>query len=170
MVLMFVGWSGHPFNVTAIAAATLISLGVSFALTPMLAALLLSPRDEEDQHGVLARFGHWWDRGFGRLEGAYGRLLGWSLAKNFYVAVTFVDDGDCLVEANPAAIPGTTNAEILAVVKPFAEGLKLKQAGKPAKDADDYTVTTWSGEVGELSFSNGVPESVPSTKTELKGK
>jgi len=72
-----------------IAAATLISLGVSFTLTPMLAARFLKTRDfaEHDQppHGV-ARFGRWWDRGFERVEAGYGRVLGWSLGHRLAVS------------------------------------------------------------------------------------
>ena len=71
-----------------IAAATLISLAVSFALTPMLAALLLHPNDENEVPGPLARFGRWWDGWFGAMEVSYGRLLGWSLDHRLIV-ITF---------------------------------------------------------------------------------
>src|SRR4029079_4505642 len=71
-----------------IATATLISLGVSFTLTPMLAALLLKPEDEHGARGgPLGRFGWWWDRGFGGLEQGYGRVLGWSLRRRPIVVV-----------------------------------------------------------------------------------
>jgi hydrophobic/amphiphilic exporter-1 (mainly G- bacteria), HAE1 family len=63
-----------------IAAATLMSLVISFTLTPMLAARLLTSRSRDDvSDGRLARFGHWWDAHFARLEHRYQRLLGWSL-------------------------------------------------------------------------------------------
>jgi HAE1 family hydrophobic/amphiphilic exporter-1 len=60
-----------------VASATLISLVVSFTLTPMLAAQMLNSSNEGS--GPLARFGRWWDSGFARLEANYGRLLSWSL-------------------------------------------------------------------------------------------
>ncbi|MBV8717271.1 MAG: efflux RND transporter permease subunit [Chloroflexi bacterium] len=64
-----------------IAAATLMSLGVSFTLTPMLAARLLRPEHmgTSATGNWLSRFGHRWDRGFNALEKRYERLLGWSL-------------------------------------------------------------------------------------------
>ncbi|HEV7662176.1 MAG TPA: efflux RND transporter permease subunit, partial [Chloroflexota bacterium] len=63
-----------------IAGATLMSLVVSFTLTPMLAAHVLKPAEHQGQAtGVLGRFGRWWDRGFLGLEQRYERILGWSL-------------------------------------------------------------------------------------------
>lgn len=63
-----------------IAAATLISLVVSFTLTPMLAAHFLRSEEEgTTSQSPLQRFGTWWDRGFARLERTYRRILAWSL-------------------------------------------------------------------------------------------
>jgi hydrophobic/amphiphilic exporter-1 (mainly G- bacteria), HAE1 family len=73
-----------------VAAATLMSLVVSFALTPMLAARFLSartPDEDASRGGPLQRFGVAWDREFERLERAYGRVLGWSLRHGFIVAM-----------------------------------------------------------------------------------
>src|SRR5205085_6967443 len=57
-----------------IAAATLMSLVVSFTLTPMLAARLLKSAGH-DSGGSLGPFGRAWDRGFAGLERGYRRLL-----------------------------------------------------------------------------------------------
>jgi HAE1 family hydrophobic/amphiphilic exporter-1 len=62
-----------------IAAATLMSLAISFTLTPMMAAHLMQPEAHLTPTGVLGRFGRWWDRGFLAVEHRYGRVLGWSL-------------------------------------------------------------------------------------------
>ena len=62
-----------------IAAATLVSLAVSFTLTPMLAAHFLKTEVPGEEPRGMGRFGAWWDGGFERLEEQYGRLLGWSL-------------------------------------------------------------------------------------------
>ena len=51
-----------------IAAATLISLVVSFTLTPMLAARFLKHRPVSFGRNPAARFGRAWDRGFANLE------------------------------------------------------------------------------------------------------
>lgn len=62
-----------------VAAVTLLSLVVSFTLTPLLASRLLHPETDEAR-GPLARFGRRWDRGFAGLERFYARLLGWSIS------------------------------------------------------------------------------------------
>ena len=71
-----------------VAATTLMSLVVSFTLTPMLASKLLrSGTDLERRGGPLAAFARWWDRGFLSLEERYGRLLAWSLVHRPIVLV-----------------------------------------------------------------------------------
>jgi hydrophobic/amphiphilic exporter-1 (mainly G- bacteria), HAE1 family len=62
-----------------VAAATLMSLVVSFTLTPMLASRLLSSGAVMQGGGPWAAFARWWDRGFDGLEKRYERLLSWSL-------------------------------------------------------------------------------------------
>ncbi|MBV8715012.1 MAG: efflux RND transporter permease subunit [Chloroflexi bacterium] len=74
----------QPFAVV-ITAATLSSLLVSFALTPMLARFFLRHTEESTGTGPLARFGRFWDAGFGRLEHGYERLLKWSLPRRWRV-------------------------------------------------------------------------------------
>ncbi len=69
------------FGIT-IAAATLFSLFVSFTLTPMLASRWLKGGEE---HGLLARFGAVWDRGYDRLARGYRRLLGIGLKARWMV-------------------------------------------------------------------------------------
>jgi HAE1 family hydrophobic/amphiphilic exporter-1 len=69
-----------------VAAATLMSLVVSFTLTPMLASKFLShTRVQEHGGGPLAAFARWWDRGFDGVEKGYGALLGWSLGHRLIV-------------------------------------------------------------------------------------
>ena len=69
-----------------VAAATLMSLVVSFTLTPMLASKLLT-RGEYQQAGggPWVAFARWWDHGFDGLETRYGRLLRWSLGHRLIV-------------------------------------------------------------------------------------
>jgi hydrophobic/amphiphilic exporter-1 (mainly G- bacteria), HAE1 family len=69
-----------------VAATTLMSLVVSFTLTPMLASKLLKQaRVAEHGGGPLAAFARWWDRGFDGLERRYGALLSWSLGHRLIV-------------------------------------------------------------------------------------
>jgi len=85
-----------------VAATTLMSLVVSFTLTPMLASRLLrSGTADERGGGPLAAFARWWDRGFYGLEERYGALLGWSLGHRLIVllvaAATLVLGGYLIV-------------------------------------------------------------------------
>ncbi|MSQ42529.1 MAG: efflux RND transporter permease subunit, partial [Dehalococcoidia bacterium] len=83
-----VGGFFREFGFT-IAAATLISLVVSFTLTPMLATYLLRAGDAEvsaEARGFGARFGRWWDGWFGALEERYRAILAWSLVHRVAVA------------------------------------------------------------------------------------
>ena len=99
-----------PFAVT-IGIATLVSLFVSFTLTPILAAILL--RAELPEQNSLAFLFRWWNRGFGALERQFGRSIDFVcrhglaavllaaalfLASMAYlparVGMTFVPDGD----------------------------------------------------------------------------
>jgi HAE1 family hydrophobic/amphiphilic exporter-1 len=69
-----------------VAATTLMSLAVSFTLTPMLASKFLKQGTvSEHGGGPLAAFARWWDRGFDGLEKRYGALLGWSLGHRLIV-------------------------------------------------------------------------------------
>ncbi|MEX2446409.1 MAG: efflux RND transporter permease subunit [Dehalococcoidia bacterium] len=80
-----IGGFFREFGLT-IAAATLISLAVSFTLTPMLAAHFLKSETPDDRPPRgLQRFGVWWDRGFARLELRYAALLRWSLRHRMVV-------------------------------------------------------------------------------------
>ncbi len=53
---------------------TVVSLFISFTLTPLLCSLLLKPR-EEQQRGLLARLERLWNRGFDRVVASYRWLL-----------------------------------------------------------------------------------------------
>ena len=56
--------------------ATLLSLIVSFTLTPMVASRWMRHEpSEEGSRGPLARFGRWWDRGFNRLGNLTARSV-----------------------------------------------------------------------------------------------
>src|SRR5260370_24498313 len=71
-----------------VAATTLMSLLVSFTLTPMLASKLLrSATPSVQDRGPMAAFARWWNRGFTGLEERYSRLLGWSLGHRLIVLV-----------------------------------------------------------------------------------
>lgn len=110
-----VGGFFREFGFT-IAGATLTSLVVSFALTPMLAARFLKPEEESHGTGLWARFGAWWDRGFARLERAYRTTLVWSLrlrlivcilaALSLYGGVSLVSSGLVKVEFVPESDEG----------------------------------------------------------------
>jgi HAE1 family hydrophobic/amphiphilic exporter-1 len=69
----------RPFALV-IACATLVSLVVSFTLTPLLASRFLN-LSQVLKHGndPLARFGRLWDRGFAGLERRYEGLLRWTI-------------------------------------------------------------------------------------------
>jgi len=69
-----------------IAAATLISLIVSFTLTPMLAARLLG-RESGEGADALWGFAARWDAWFARLERFYRRTLNWSLDHRWVIVV-----------------------------------------------------------------------------------
>jgi hydrophobic/amphiphilic exporter-1 (mainly G- bacteria), HAE1 family len=69
------------FGVT-IAATTLLSLFVSFTLTPMLASRWLKPGHET---GLLARFGAVWERGYDKIARGYRRVLAIGLKLRFAV-------------------------------------------------------------------------------------
>lgn len=71
LVSGFIGSLFREFGFT-VAATTLLSLLVSFTLTPMLASRMVRL---QEGHGRLTRFGRAWDRGFGRLEDRYRDVL-----------------------------------------------------------------------------------------------
>jgi HAE1 family hydrophobic/amphiphilic exporter-1 len=76
IAVMVVGVAGQfirPFALV-IATSTLVSLIVSFTLTPLLASRFLH-REEGGGRGPLERFGRLWDRGFAWLEQRYEQLL-----------------------------------------------------------------------------------------------
>jgi hydrophobic/amphiphilic exporter-1 (mainly G- bacteria), HAE1 family len=73
MVSSATGQFIRPFAVV-IAITTLVSLLVSFTLTPLLASRFLQ-REEGTGNGPLAHLGRYWDRGFTWLEQRYEALL-----------------------------------------------------------------------------------------------
>src|SRR3954469_16886738 len=130
------------FGIT-IAADTLFSLLVSFALTPMLASRWLNT-----QHGAptgpLARFGVFWDKGYDRIAAGYQWLLGKALTLRWLVValsaamlvgvITMLqsnvigseyappeDDGN--FQVNITMPPGTSLAGTDAVTRRIEDGL-----------------------------------------------
>ncbi|HEX2950684.1 MAG TPA: efflux RND transporter permease subunit, partial [Armatimonadota bacterium] len=81
-----VGQMFRQFGIT-IAAATLFSLFISFTLTPMLASRWLKTHEQEEEEeelekvhpGLFKRFTDAWERGYGRVDAFYRRVLAWSL-------------------------------------------------------------------------------------------
>jgi hydrophobic/amphiphilic exporter-1 (mainly G- bacteria), HAE1 family len=73
MMGSLVGLFMRPFSVTMLI-MTVVSLFVSFTLTPLLASLLLRPRDAQ-QRGLLVWMERLWNRGFERVVRGYSRVL-----------------------------------------------------------------------------------------------
>ena len=71
-----VGQFFREYGVT-MATAVLFSLFISFTLTPMLASRWL--KGEYEPRGLWGRFVNAWERAYGGLTNAYGRVLDWSL-------------------------------------------------------------------------------------------
>jgi len=85
-----VGQFFKPFGIT-VASATLFSLAVGFALTPMMASRFYR-RETKKQHSQHADtpWNRWWDErferfdnAFARMDAGYRRLLDWSLDNRF---------------------------------------------------------------------------------------
>jgi multidrug efflux pump len=70
----------------AVVGSVIISAFVSLTLTPMMAARLLRPVEQE-RHGSLY---HFFERGFNRLAGNYARVLRWSLRHRALVVLAAV--------------------------------------------------------------------------------
>ncbi len=73
----------YQFGITA-AVAVMVSLLVSFTLTPMMSARLLrrNEKDDEREHAPKSRGGF-----YGRIDRGYSRLLGWALRHRLFVMV-----------------------------------------------------------------------------------
>ena len=94
--------------------ATLMSLFVSFTLTPLLAARWY--RAGEDLEHPTGRFAKAFERGFGAVERTYGRALEWSLNHRWFVFLT----GNVVLFAVFMFIGGSFVPDKL----PFADGAK----------------------------------------------
>jgi len=68
------------------AACVLVSLFVSFVVTPMLASRWY--RKGEDLEHPTGRFAVWFEHMFGKLEGVYRRVLEWSLNHRWFVFIS----------------------------------------------------------------------------------
>ncbi|MEK7700673.1 MAG: efflux RND transporter permease subunit [candidate division NC10 bacterium] len=85
-----VGKFWNSFGLTA-TFAIMVSLLVAFTLTPMLAARIFAPRGAEANGGAAAGGMHGGNGGvYRRLEGAYERLLAWSLGHRWVIVVLCV--------------------------------------------------------------------------------
>lgn len=82
------GITGQFFKPLALsfAACVVISLLVSFTVTPMLAARWY--RKGENVEEPRGRFAQWFERQFGKLENAYRRTLEWSLKHRWFVFIS----------------------------------------------------------------------------------
>jgi HAE1 family hydrophobic/amphiphilic exporter-1 len=72
----------YQFGITA-AVAIMVSLLVSFTLTPMMSSRLLSAKDAEGGHGSRAGF-------YGRIDAVYMRMLGFSMNNRKVIAIVAV--------------------------------------------------------------------------------
>lgn len=68
------------------AVAVLMSLFVSFTVTPLLASRWY--REGEDVEHPTGRFPLWFERNWNRFAASYGRLLKWSLAHRWFIFIT----------------------------------------------------------------------------------
>jgi len=135
-----------PFAVV-ITVATLISLLVSFTLTPLLAARSLGGSALGAGNGPMARFGRAWDRGFVRLEHGYEWLLRRALPRRWaviaigmatfvgglslpflgYVGYDFFPAGDqSEVDVNLTMPPATSLAATDAVARQIEADLRTR--------------------------------------------
>ena len=80
-----VGQFFRPLGV-GFAVAVLLSLFVSFTVTPMLASRWY--RKGEDMEHPTGRFATWFENGFTRLAAAYGRQLEWALRHRWFVFIS----------------------------------------------------------------------------------
>ncbi len=69
-----VGVIFRPFALTMVI-VTVVSLFISFTLTPILAAVLLKSRKDRSPKSLSVRAEHAWNRGFGAVSGTYLRFL-----------------------------------------------------------------------------------------------
>ncbi|MGE3856112.1 MAG: efflux RND transporter permease subunit [Dehalococcoidia bacterium] len=105
-----------------IAGATLVSLLVSFTLTPLLAARIMKPGTEET-NDLLGRFGARWDRMFERVEHRYRDLLSWSLGSTLLGTVRVRGRAMQLSFSHAVIVIGVAFASIAAGMALLATGL-----------------------------------------------
>jgi HAE1 family hydrophobic/amphiphilic exporter-1 len=68
---------------------TVVSLFISFTLTPLLCSLLLKPKEQNPNH-LLHRMERWWNRGFDRVIAAYRWLLRFNERHRWAAVLTVV--------------------------------------------------------------------------------
>jgi len=77
---------------------TVVSLGISFTLTPLLCSLVLRPR-REDARGLLATMERAWNRGFDRTVNGYRRMLQFTERRRWAAALVVLGTIGLLVHA-----------------------------------------------------------------------
>ncbi len=101
-----VGQLFREFGLT-IVAATLLSLFVSYTLTPMLAAHWAG-RPAAQRSGRIARFSESFGRGFDALRGRYRRVIAWSLRHRLAVSMIAVAAALISVSITESGVLATT--------------------------------------------------------------
>ncbi len=76
MMKVMVGKFFGPFALTTLI-VNLVSIFISFTLTPILCAVFMKPADRTRRPGPLARFGTWWNGRLQALAAFYMRIMGW---------------------------------------------------------------------------------------------
>lgn len=160
-----VGGFFREFGFT-IAAATLMSLVVSFTLTPLLAARFLKPENEHGT-GVIDRFGRWWDVRFGALERRYRAILGWSLshrlvvslvaAASLFAGIALVSSGLVPAEFVPTSDDGyfTVTTEAPPGTSLAAHNAAMRQVEERLMAMPEVETVTASIGVGQTGFFGG---------------
>ena len=149
-----------------IAAATLMSLVVSFTLTPLLAARFLKAENEHGT-GIIDRFGRWWDVRFGVLERRYRTLLAWSLshrlivslvaAASLFAGIWLVTSGLVPAEFIPKSDDGyfTVTTEAPPGTSLAAHNVAMRQVEERLMAMPEVDTVTASIGVGQTGFFGG---------------
>jgi len=90
---------------------TVVSLFISFTLTPMLCSLLLKPRRDGD-NGLLRRIERRWNRGFDCLVGLYRRVLEFNERHRWAAVLTLLAVAAMLVHA--LSLAGSLGTDMVA--------------------------------------------------------
>jgi len=148
-----------------ITTASVVSLLVSLTLSPAMAALLLKPHKEHDNHrkpgvlGSVAYYGGWagrkFNEGFDWLSDKYGRATAWLVRKVVLVlgvyAVLLVATGFSLVNTPSGFIPEQDQGFLIGVVQ-LPPGSSLDRTEAVMERASDLIKNT-EGVEGMVAFA-----------------